>query len=70
MNYLKVYCNLIRKAENRIAPDGETFVTNNLNKFCRENPQYNLTRRLLCSVANGLQTHHKGWTVRKLAQFP
>lgn len=50
------------------SPSGETFLTNNLNKFCRENPQYNLTRRLLCSVANGLQTHHKGWTVRKLAQ--
>ena len=24
MNYLKVYCNLIRKAENRIPPDGYT----------------------------------------------
>jgi hypothetical protein len=24
MNYLKVYCNLIRKAENRILPDGYT----------------------------------------------
>ena len=24
MNYLKVYCNLIRKAENRIPPEGYT----------------------------------------------
>ncbi len=44
-------------------PDQETFITDNLNKFCRENSQYGLHRRLLCDVAHGKQRHHKGWTV-------
>jgi|688.fasta_scaffold580148_2 hypothetical protein len=47
-------------------PNQETFITDNLSKFCRENPQYGLYRRLLCDVAHGKQRHHKGWTVRIL----
>jgi hypothetical protein len=45
------------------SPNQETFIIENLSKFCRENPQYNLYRRLLCDVAHGKQRHHKGWTV-------
>ena len=48
------------------SPNQETFIIENLSKFCRENPQYNLYRRLLCDVAHGKQRHHKGWTVRIL----
>jgi group I intron endonuclease len=48
------------------SPNKEVFITNNLTDFCKENPQYNLYRRLMCDVANGKQKHHKGWTVRKL----
>lgn len=48
------------------SPNQEIFITDNLTKFCRENPQYGLYRRLLCAVANGKQKHHKGWTVRIL----
>ena len=50
-------------------PNQETFITNNLTDFCKENPQYNLYRRLLCDVAHGKQRHHKGWTVRILAHI-
>ena len=48
------------------SPNQETFIIENLSKFCRENPQYNLYRRLLCDVAHGKQRHYKGWTVRIL----
>jgi hypothetical protein len=44
-------------------PNQETLITDNLSRFCRENPQYGLHRRLLCDVAHGKQRHHKGWTV-------
>jgi group I intron endonuclease len=48
------------------SPNKEVFITNSLEGFCKENPQYNLYRRLLCDVAHGKQRHHKGWTVRIL----
>ena len=63
MKISKSNCKYIYELE---SPDGKTFTTYNLTRFCRENPQYGLYRRLLCAVANGKQRHHKGWTVRIL----
>jgi hypothetical protein len=48
------------------SPNGEVFITNNLTDFCKENLQYGLNRRLMCSVAHGKQKRHKGWIVRIL----
>jgi hypothetical protein len=42
-----------------ISPLGEKVEFFNLNKFCREN---NLNLGNMCNVANGKQSHHKGWT--------
>lgn len=42
------------------SPDGDIFIINNLNQFCKEN---NLTSTCMRSVAKGYNRHHKGWTV-------
>jgi len=39
-------------------PNGEKIIIKNLNQFCFKN---NLTMTLMCHVAQGKQTHHKGW---------
>lgn len=43
------------------SPSGETFRGRNLKQFCIDN---GLTPPLMSRVANGLQSHHKGWKVR------
>ena len=55
--------NKVSKNWEFISPSGELFIIKNKAEFCREN---NLTPNLLTLVAQGKQTHHKGWKCRKL----
>lgn len=47
-----------------IDPKGNKHKIKNLAKFCRDNPQYNLSYSslsMLIAVAKGKRKHHKGW---------
>jgi hypothetical protein len=48
-----------------ISPNGETFIEKNKNQFCKRN---NLTPNAMTLVAQGKQSHHKGWKCRKLGK--
>ena len=48
-----------------ISPKGEKITVFNLNKFCKEN---GLSSGRMSDVANGKQTHHKGWIVKSSSQ--
>ena len=47
------------------SPNGEVFIEKNKNQFCKRN---SLTPNSMTLVAQGKQTHHKGWKCRKLGK--
>lgn len=53
--------NALSKQYTVTTPTGEEIKIKNLSKFCREN---NLTKQGMTMVAQGKQTHHKGWKCR------
>jgi hypothetical protein len=48
-----------------ISPDGKIFIEKNKNEFCK---LHNLTPNSMSLVAQGKQSHHKGWKCRKLGK--
>lgn len=66
------YCSFVSQADNSIkasaknhefiSPSGGIVNIYNLTKFCSEN---NLSQSAMCSVHNGIGTHHKGWKAIK-----
>ena len=53
--------NTLSKKYKLTSPEGKEYLIHGLRKFCRDNPDFKLTHNYLSYVANGKQTHHKGW---------
>lgn len=75
MNYLKIYCNLIRKAENRTPPEVYTEKHHifPVSIFGKNNRIVVLTARddssCMYKVSKGKYDNHKGWKCRKLTKY-
>lgn len=47
-------------------PCGKTEIVNNVTKFCRDNPEYELIAQNLIMVSNGKRKHHKNFKCNKI----
>jgi hypothetical protein len=62
-DYANNHANKVSKDYIVTDPQGNTYKIRNLTAHCKT---YGLTRTLMLHVADGKQSHHKGWTCQKL----
>jgi len=69
MNNLEYVKKLCKFTYEIVSPDGQVFVVDNMNDFCRK---HNLDSGSLSRVINGKPRYksHKGWTGKKLSHSP